>query len=482
MADMSYMPYAQRAAEIERQRKLAELLQQQYAEPIQQQTVGGFVVPTSPWQTVAKLAQAGLGAYMQGKADKSAAELKQQQKTEATEFGKKFMSAMGPQKTMTQTPVMQQDFGQAATPEDYQNMMNDPQMGLAPKRRNVSQAETPEDVQDIVNQPYVTKDVTSYKPGMSRQEAMAMLLQNMDSDNEYMQNMVKGLSGMLPEGANIGAVDPSDFTAESLAKYEQTGDRSVLKPITQAKTANLQRDKRTFIGKGGVEYTQDVVFDPVSGTSKDVGEAYISKAAPTNEGSVWTKQYIDPTTGQQRSQRMRGENPVGEPWVSGAAQAGTVSPSGVLNLTPAESREFKDQNYAIDTAYDNIQNLENVLKEVPWDKSVVGENSGKVSSAYNSAFGAVREIAKSGVLNVSEIPFLERGLDNPQAFTNLNPVGRDKIKGQINQLKSALERKRVALYKNYQQPLPADKNIKSTGNIQPEVQYDQYYSGFPQAQ
>jgi len=68
-------PYATQLAEIERRKRMAELLQQQGMEPLESQTVGGRVIPISPWQVLAKALQTGMGAYQGGKANQAAAEL-----------------------------------------------------------------------------------------------------------------------------------------------------------------------------------------------------------------------------------------------------------------------------------------------------------------------------------------------------------------------------------------------------------------------
>ena len=68
-------PYATQIAEIQRRKRLAELLQQQGSEPLESQVVGGRVIPISPWQILAKGLQTGMGAYQGSKADKAAAEL-----------------------------------------------------------------------------------------------------------------------------------------------------------------------------------------------------------------------------------------------------------------------------------------------------------------------------------------------------------------------------------------------------------------------
>lgn len=54
----TYDPYEQSRAAIERRRRMAEALQAQSMDPFEQQTAGGYVVPISPTQGLAKLAKA----------------------------------------------------------------------------------------------------------------------------------------------------------------------------------------------------------------------------------------------------------------------------------------------------------------------------------------------------------------------------------------------------------------------------------------
>ena len=62
-------PYSAEQAAIERQRKLAEALQAQSMQPIEQQTAGGWVVPTSPLQGLAKVFQGYVSGQSQRAAD-----------------------------------------------------------------------------------------------------------------------------------------------------------------------------------------------------------------------------------------------------------------------------------------------------------------------------------------------------------------------------------------------------------------------------
>jgi hypothetical protein len=229
MANLQLLPYAQQVAAIERQRKLANLLQEQGMQPSTTQMVSGIAVPTSPWESASKLAQNIASIYAQSKADEREAATKKQAREEANKQIQGFIEGIGPQKVVTQTPVAQ-DITQAAGPEEYQDIMNEPF-----KRRDMSQAATPEDVQDIVNQPYVTQDATSYKPGMNRSQALAKLLEMKSSDNPYLADATSVLSGLMPKEATLemGAIDPSKFTPASIKAAMQSNDPSLLEPETK---------------------------------------------------------------------------------------------------------------------------------------------------------------------------------------------------------------------------------------------------------
>lgn len=67
--------YQAEAEDIARRRKMAEMLQQQALEPIKQETAGGYVVPISWTQGLAKALQGGVGAYQQAGLKKEAQDL-----------------------------------------------------------------------------------------------------------------------------------------------------------------------------------------------------------------------------------------------------------------------------------------------------------------------------------------------------------------------------------------------------------------------
>jgi hypothetical protein len=73
------MDFAAEQAGIERRRRIAEMLMQQGAEPMEtNQVAGGYVIPVSPLSAVAKVAQQLAGAYMGKKAEDRAVKLDQE--------------------------------------------------------------------------------------------------------------------------------------------------------------------------------------------------------------------------------------------------------------------------------------------------------------------------------------------------------------------------------------------------------------------
>lgn len=70
-----FTDYGAEAEDIARRRKMAEMMQMQALEPIKQETAGGYVVPISWTQGLAKVLQAGVGGYQQGQLRNEAREL-----------------------------------------------------------------------------------------------------------------------------------------------------------------------------------------------------------------------------------------------------------------------------------------------------------------------------------------------------------------------------------------------------------------------
>ena len=262
---VTYLPYAQQSAAVERQRRLAELLQQQASEPFEIQQTGRIAARVPSYLPLVKALQGLAAGYVSSKAGEAEAALKQQGQQEARQSVQDLITAMGPQKAYTSTPVMEQ-----SSDEDRTEM--------APKTQ----------FNDITGQyePVLNWKETT-KPGLSRNEAIARILQMQTSENPYIAQLAPSLTALLPKEveANIGAIDPSKYTPESVETYKTTGKYGDLRQITEpTKQANLQRFTKEVVDSKGYTYTQGYTFDPVSGKETPVGEKYLS-SIPTPKSS-----------------------------------------------------------------------------------------------------------------------------------------------------------------------------------------------------
>lgn len=86
MANVSLTDYSSQAAENARRQRLAELLQQQGAEPEKVFEYNGIQAPISPLSGLAKALQLGMGAYMEGKNAKKATDIEKAKREEAIRF------------------------------------------------------------------------------------------------------------------------------------------------------------------------------------------------------------------------------------------------------------------------------------------------------------------------------------------------------------------------------------------------------------
>lgn len=122
-----------------------------------------------------------------------------------------------------------------------------------------------------------------------------------------------------------------------------------------------------------------------------------------------------------------------------------------VGLSDTDLRQYKTADLAIRNAKSNIQNLTDTLARVPAYKALAAEGRGELEGAYTLALGAVRELQNSGVLNVGEIPFLEKALRDPTSFAAIaaSPIKRREIAGQIKTIMRLLDQKESNLRETY---------------------------------
>jgi len=172
------------AERIARNRKMAELLQQQSMEPIKGEMVSGYYVAPSWTQGAAKMLQAYSGRRGQDMADEQSKDLGNR-RTQAMIEG-----LTNYQKAMTGTPDQEVD----------------------------SQA--------LINPDGSPKKVMVKGQPPNRQEAMIQLLR---SGVPELQQM--GMSGLTKSSGDIfGKVDPKDYTQHSIAKFAASGNFADLVP------------------------------------------------------------------------------------------------------------------------------------------------------------------------------------------------------------------------------------------------------------
>lgn len=185
--------YSAEQEKIARSRKYAELMQQQSMQPLESQTAGGWVVPTSPLQGMAKLLQAYGGRKGQENADEKQKALAEALKTERARTNLEAETAL---KGTPALPANEMDF-------------------------NGTQAQAPS----------LERALSAY----------------MNSNDPAMQQMGQSLkfqqlaAALKPTEGAFSKVNPHEYTPESLKLFMASGgkDFSVLKPREKIVADNL---------------------------------------------------------------------------------------------------------------------------------------------------------------------------------------------------------------------------------------------------
>jgi hypothetical protein len=232
--------YDQQMVEARRRRRMAEALAQQAYTP---QDVGVAPIPAA-----APLVQ-GLQAFLSARAARKADEAEEMAKGAQTAEARDFLRALTePGKKMTVGEAAVQDITQMGTPEVVDGRIEYRKTAMpAPTPEMIPQAgpqvrlgRKPED--DMVYAPTRTGVETDpqrlaallatpeMKAEFSPEQKRALALEGMlTSRNPLVQQIGQMQYGaMQPKQPEIGAVDPADFTPESLAEYQRTGDFGVL--------------------------------------------------------------------------------------------------------------------------------------------------------------------------------------------------------------------------------------------------------------
>ena len=443
MANIKILPYADQDASLQRQAKLAQLLQEQAATPQEQQMVSGYVIPNSPLIGLSKMLEAYIGKKKERDVTEKQAALKQQAQAEANNWLERISNAQEPSVAYRETPIMEN-----ASDEDRTEMQ--------PK---MVQQDTDEQRGDMVPAMQKTPFV---KQGMSDKEMNLELMRAMSSGNPMMQNAAQMYASLRPKQSSptdlFSKLDVEKFTPESIRKVMATGDVSMarVKPeeMTPYQAAELDWKKK----------------------DAEVRRLETARDNARSDAQLANSQAQLELAIQARDQSKR-EYEINYPGAS--AQGGQT---GGRPLDKVSYNAFKEQEAKINEAAGNFTNFRSVLGSIPPVQGIAGKRAGELATAFKAAQASIRLLQNTGVLNQGELPFLEETLADPQGFMAIaNPTTRAKLEGQLSELDKLVQRKRAYLYKQYEQPLPASLQ-PSVGQVASgERDLSPYYEGFNQS-
>ena len=212
--------YQQQAAEARRRRRMAEMLAQQAYQPGD--------IQNAPIPRVAPLVQ-GLQAFLAARAARKADEAEEGAMETQTREARQFLKALTDEDTVmdARQPAMPMGAPTVTAPEFEDGRIKTPaQIDFA--------APPPMEAPQVQLSRY-----GNITPGQRRALALEGVL---TSQNPLVQKIGQMQYGaMQPKQPEIGAVSPADFTPESLAEYQRTGNFGVLKmrdqPTVAPKTA-----------------------------------------------------------------------------------------------------------------------------------------------------------------------------------------------------------------------------------------------------
>lgn len=209
--------YQQQAAEARRRRRMAEMLAQQAYQPSD---------ISAPIPTAAPLVQ-GLQAFLAARAERKADEAEESAKETASREARQYLKAL------TEAPDMTTD---AVQPETK------PTATVTMPQFEDGRITAPAGIEMGAPAPMVAPQIQlsryNLTPGQRRAAALEGML---TSENPMVQKIAGAIYPTLtPLKPEIGAVNPSDLTLESLIDYYRTGDFGVLRQKEQVpSTAGL---------------------------------------------------------------------------------------------------------------------------------------------------------------------------------------------------------------------------------------------------
>lgn len=293
--------YQRQATEARRRRRMAEMLAQQAYQPSD---------ISAPIPTAAPLVQ-GLQAFLAARAERKADEAEEAATKAGTQEARDFLRALTePEKKLDVGQAAVESIKQMGTPELVDGRLEYRKTAMpAPTPEMIPQAgpqvrlgRKPED--DQIYMPTATGRETDpqriaallanpqMKAGFTNEQRRSLALEGMlTSQNPLVQRIGQMQYGaMQPKQPEIGAINPADFTPESLAEYQRTGNFGVLKlrdqsskPPTTIGGMQWDASKNQFVPIPGYEEQQGRI---AAAKRPDVVVRDTANKGPS-EASVW---------------------------------------------------------------------------------------------------------------------------------------------------------------------------------------------------
>jgi hypothetical protein len=439
MANINYIPYAQQQAEIDRQRKYAQLLQQQASEPLESQQVSGIVVPTSPWLGLTKALQMGLGGYMEGKAAKREAELKKSGQEEAQKyFGNLADYAQG-KEVSGQAPVTKEISGYGAT-------------GPLPVL-NVKDGQFSQAMQDTYETPT--------KAGM-----LARMMQGITSENpdiaKYAGTVGTALMPTETKATDLfNKLDLDKLTPESRQKVLQTGNMAFAEFEKPTMTPYQIAELNMRESENKVRAAEAARDNARSDAQLAVANANLKLSIDSRDRQAKQFAYDYPNLATDYAPAPAGTAvpPSGTP----------AQPTGQPTSKPLSRQDQMTYNAKVEPLNDaaiKLANYKQALNEVSRMGSIAGAGAGRIKAAYGDALAAVRILQNTGVYNPGEAFLLDKVLRDASTLTSIaDPTSRDQILAQLEEQFKNLNSKKSVIDQQFQQTPTPLVNIggKSSG-------------------
>jgi hypothetical protein len=270
-------PYSQQAADLNRRQKMAEMLQQQSMEPLQQQSAGGMVIPLNPLAGLAKVLQSYTSSRQLSDLDKKRAGLEAQDIQRAQEMMAQFRSSATEQpiaegdNTLRELAVRPMAQSSGVKPVVRSQLMK---AGLAPGSEDYEAASAPARLNELVS------------PAVSLAERQQNLLPAAMGAGvgPYQQKLAEMLYNEKPE-APKGAFAPInmkdvDVSKSNMPKYRETGDPAYLTMLAPKTTAPTESTLSRVMRE------RDAL--PIDDPRRKVLDSYISKQTKPDSTSSRT--------------------------------------------------------------------------------------------------------------------------------------------------------------------------------------------------